>query len=261
MPNSFEVPRHLRTPGDDGFRTPTIEDAELEFCVQCSTGGGQEGGGESLHRVRSVREVHTSALENLQRSYLRGGGNNGNALHHASSYADGDHTHGTVDGRTGSATGDVSWKERIRHSTWAFFTLTMATGGIANVLYASEMTNSLAFGVESPADSKIVPYRFRGLDIIGDIVFLLNIVFYIIIWALLITRFVLYPYTFKASFLHPTESLFVPATIVSFGTILINISQYGPLRTARWLDTTTEILFWIDSALAVLFSGGIYLVL
>jgi hypothetical protein len=29
----------------------------------------------------------------------------------------------------------LSWKRRIRHITWAYFTLTMATGGIANVLY------------------------------------------------------------------------------------------------------------------------------
>jgi hypothetical protein len=29
----------------------------------------------------------------------------------------------------------LSWRKRIRHVTWAYFTLTMATGGLANVLY------------------------------------------------------------------------------------------------------------------------------
>lgn len=30
---------------------------------------------------------------------------------------------------------EVVWKERVRHYTWTFFTMTMATGGMANVLY------------------------------------------------------------------------------------------------------------------------------
>jgi tellurite resistance protein TehA-like permease len=63
------------------------------------------------------------------------------------------------------------------------------------------------------------------------------------------------------SLTHPTESLFVPASIVSFGTILINISQYGPEATGPWLSYTVGVLFWIDAALAVIFSAGIYLLL
>lgn len=30
---------------------------------------------------------------------------------------------------------NLSWRERIRHFTWTWFCMTMATGGIANVLY------------------------------------------------------------------------------------------------------------------------------
>ena len=74
-------------------------------------------------------------------------------------------------------------------------------------------------------------------------------------------RFHLYPETFKASFLHPTESLFVPASVVSFGTILINISQYGLHKTGPWLNTTVCVFFWIDVALAFVASFGIYLLM
>lgn len=111
------------------------------------------------------------------------------------------------------------------------------------------------------ANENAVPYRFRGLKTIGDIVFLTNIALYIMVWGLLIARFYYYPYTFKASFLHPTESLFVPASVVSFGTILINVSQYGAGSTGDWLQRAVGILFWIDATLAVMFSAGIYVLL
>jgi len=29
----------------------------------------------------------------------------------------------------------LTWKQRVKHVTWAYFTLTMATGGMANVLH------------------------------------------------------------------------------------------------------------------------------
>lgn len=99
------------------------------------------------------------------------------------------------------------------------------------------------------------------METIGIVVFLFNIVLYVITWALLLARFYYYPYTFKASFLHPTESLFIPASVVSFGTILVNISQYGPDHTGLWLSKAVGVLFWINAALAIALSAGIYLIL
>ena len=90
---------------------------------------------------------------------------------------------------------------------------------------------------------------------------LLNIAFYIIIWAMLIARFYLHPYMFKASFLHPTESLFVPAVAVSFGTILINIVEYGFGQVGQWLNEAVLVLFWFDCALALVLSVLIYFLL
>ncbi|EXJ91274.1 hypothetical protein A1O1_04384 [Capronia coronata CBS 617.96] len=136
----------------------------------------------------------------------------------------------------------LSWRQRLKHVTWAWFTMTMATGGIANVLHR-------------------VPYRFHGLYTIGVIFFLLNIVFYILIWAMMIARFTLYPWTFRASLTHPTESLFVPAFAVSFGTILINIVEYGAGRVGEWLTHAVLVLFWLDAAIAVVLSIAIYLIL
>lgn len=66
---------------------------------------------------------------------------------------------------------------------------------------------------------------------------------------------------FRKSFFDSNESLFVPASFVSFGTLLINISQYGLGNAGPWLDDAARVLFWIDCCLAVIASIGIYLTL
>jgi hypothetical protein len=62
---------------------------------------------------------------------------------------------------------------------------------------------------------------------------------------------------------HPTESLFIPASIVSFGIIMMNVSQYGVgmAGVGRWLERCMIGLFWADCGLAVAMSLGIYLVM
>lgn len=74
-------------------------------------------------------------------------------------------------------------------------------------------------------------------------------------------RFYFFPTTFKNSFTHPTESLFAPATAVSFGTILINIVQYGMSEVGSWLSKATYVLFWLNAVLAITLSISIYLIL
>ncbi|KAF2718140.1 hypothetical protein K431DRAFT_275313 [Polychaeton citri CBS 116435] len=136
----------------------------------------------------------------------------------------------------------LTFKERLRHFTWTWFTMTMATGGIANLLWA-------------------VPYRFHGLFAIGCFFFILNICLFVFNVTMISLRFYIFKGTFRSSIVHPTECLFVPASIISLGTILINISQYGVSegKTGYWLVKTMIILFWIYCGLAVMMSCGIYL--
>ncbi|QDS75700.1 hypothetical protein FKW77_007892 [Venturia effusa] len=143
-----------------------------------------------------------------------------------------------------SAMRKIGWKQRIKHFTWTWFTMTMATGGIANVIHAIPE-----------------PFRIPHLYALGAIFFILNMVLFVFNIAMISIRFHLYPRTFRASFLHPTESLFVPAAIISFGTILINITQYGVGKTGPWLEQTMIVMFWIYCALAILTSCGIYLLI
>lgn len=105
------------------------------------------------------------------------------------------------------------------------------------------------------------PYRFPGIYPIGCIFFILNIVLFLFNVSMMSLRFYYYPFTFRASLTHPSESLFVPALVISFGTILLNISQYGVGKAGTWLEDVMIVLFWIDCALAVLFSWGIFLMM
>lgn len=136
----------------------------------------------------------------------------------------------------------LSLRERIRHFTWTWFTMTMATGGIANVLHN-------------------VPFRFNGLYEIGCVFFLLNIALFIFNVVMISLRFYFYPSTFRASFLHPTECLFIPASVISFGTVLLNISQYGVDFTGSWLEDAMVVLYWVYCCVAIVFSSGIYLIM
>lgn len=78
---------------------------------------------------------------------------------------------------------------------------------------------------------------------------------------MLLTRFLSYPTTFRASLVHPTESLFVPAFAVSFGTICITIVEYGASNTGQWLTHAVWVLFWFNLGLALVLSITIYMIL
>lgn len=76
----------------------------------------------------------------------------------------------------------------------------------------------------------IVPFRFHGLTTIGTIFFLFDILLFVFNIAMVSLRFRLYLETFKASFLHPTESLFVPASV---GMVRNYTYEYLSIRTGR----------------------------
>ena len=217
------IPKHMVPFGEEGYRTPTLEDFE-----------NQERQPESRTSQHDKERQSRPGLSSPRgRSRLHSHINfHGNSYQSARIYG-----HELLE--------KLAWKERLRHFTWTFFTITMATGGIANVLYAGRLCDGGS--TASEADSLgLVPFRFRGLDTIGTLFFLFNIVLFLINVVMISLRFRYHPETFKASFLHPTESLFFPASVVSFGTILINISQYGLFNVGSWLNSAVYVLFWIE---------------
>ncbi|CZR59436.1 related to C4-dicarboxylate transport protein mae1 [Phialocephala subalpina] len=136
----------------------------------------------------------------------------------------------------------VGFRDRVGCYTWTWFTMTMATGGIANVLHS-------------------IPYRSDWLRILGVIVFLFNIVLFLVNCLFITLRFRWNPGSFRGSFTSPSESLFVPACVVSVGTILINMSQYGISETSEWFQRMMQVFFWAYVALSFLASSGLYLII
>ncbi|KAE9377459.1 hypothetical protein N431DRAFT_365249 [Stipitochalara longipes BDJ] len=137
----------------------------------------------------------------------------------------------------------VGIRDRVCCYTWTWFTMTMATGGIANVL------NS-------------IPYRSNWLRVLGVIVFLFNVVLFIINCIFITLRFKWNPGSFRRSFTSPSESLFVPACVSSpVGTILTNMCQYGIPETGQWFQTVMQACFWAYFSLSVIASSGMYLII
>ncbi|KAH6679098.1 voltage-dependent anion channel [Halenospora varia] len=138
--------------------------------------------------------------------------------------------------------GDIGIRDRMHHFTWAWFTLTMSTGGICLLLART-------------------PHRFNGLDTLGVIVFILDLVLYILLCAGIATRFILFRKAFISSLRHPTESLFFPTFWISMVNIFSNIQEYGGPKAGYWLVVVMRILFWTYLAFTFLVAVGQYLFL
>ncbi|KAK3989775.1 malic acid transport protein [Cladorrhinum sp. PSN332] len=138
--------------------------------------------------------------------------------------------------------GKVGLRDRICCFRWTWFTMTMATGGIANVLHS-------------------IPYKSEWLTAIGLAFFFLNLCLFITNCVLISLRFYWKPGSFVESFTDQFESLFISAIIVSTATIFITICQYGVPSTGPWLLSTMEAIFWIYICVSTLSSAGLYLTL
>ncbi|ROV97411.1 hypothetical protein VMCG_06942 [Cytospora schulzeri] len=133
----------------------------------------------------------------------------------------------------------ISLRARVHHFTFAWYTLTMSTGGIALVLANT-------------------PHRFRGLNTIGLIVYIFDLVCFLLITCLLVARFVCYKDTFKRSLTRPKEALSVPTFFLSIATLLTNAEKYGSLFLTdsdfAGLAVFLRVTFWMYLAATFIFS-------
>ncbi|KAK0706453.1 voltage-dependent anion channel [Lasiosphaeria miniovina] len=142
-------------------------------------------------------------------------------------------------------TTSVGIRDRIGCYRWTWFTMTMATGGVANVMHS-------------------IPYQSRWLTGVGLGFFFLNLCLFAMNCILITLRFCWRPGSFRSSFTDQMESLFVPAVVTDVArtaTIFITICQYGIPNVGPWLLETMGALFWIYVSASTVISAGLYLTL
>ncbi|KAJ4414571.1 hypothetical protein N0V85_003091 [Neurospora sp. IMI 360204] len=133
-------------------------------------------------------------------------------------------------------------RERLKHFTWAWYTLCMSTGGLSLLIAAQ-------------------PHSFPGLRQIGMAVYIINLIIFVLLTSLQVTRFLLHPGTFKASLTHPREGFFFPTFFLSIATIITSTHKYGtPVGGEPSVDLVwvLHIAFWIYLVLATAVAVGQY---
>ncbi|KAK5116940.1 hypothetical protein LTR62_006661 [Meristemomyces frigidus] len=132
-----------------------------------------------------------------------------------------------------------TFKQRISHFTWPWFACTMSTGAIATVIAQT-------------------PNRFRGLETIGKIFFILDLMLFVLFTIMIGIRFYLHPQKFAKSMHHAVEGLFFGAYFVSIALIITCAQSYGVPSVGPWLVTALKVLFWIYCAVVFIVGVGQY---
>ncbi|KAL4924250.1 tellurite-resistance/dicarboxylate transporter family protein [Aspergillus undulatus] len=127
----------------------------------------------------------------------------------------------------------ISLRDRLCQVTWGWYSMSMATGGIAVLLYNT-------------------PNQFTGLLTIGKIVYISNLVLFSAITFCLSLRFLSDSSALKESFRSANETHFVGTCPLAIATIILGASSYGVSACGPWLVTALRIIFWIYVAVSLL---------
>lgn len=119
------------------------------------------------------------------------------------------------------------------HFEWSWFTATQSLGGVAISL--SEC-----------------PKRFNGLQTIGVVIFIINLVLFLTFTSLLLIRWFTKPSTIKRSFIRAPECYFFGSFWLTCATIIICIQKFAVPHTGPWMIITIRVLFWVYAATTIL---------
>lgn len=95
-------------------------------------------------------------------------------------------------------------RHHILHTTPAFFSINMGTGISSILLYK-------------------LPYNAAWLRRIGEVIFMLNVVVFIILLFMTIARYALWPRVFRITLEHPLQSMFWGTFPMGLTTIVVSV--------------------------------------
>jgi tellurite resistance protein TehA-like permease len=132
-----------------------------------------------------------------------------------------------------------TFKERLHHFTWAWYTFPMSTGGLSLLIYAQ-------------------PHQFPGLRQIGLFVYILNIIIFACITTLMTARFFLHRGDFTRSLSHPREGFFFPTFFLSIATLITSTQRYAIPDNDVALTWAIKTVFWGYVIVTLILSIGQY---
>lgn len=140
--------------------------------------------------------------------------------------------------------GPLTFRQRVKHFTFANYAMTMSTGGVALIISG-------------------MPFKFDGMVGLGQSLFIWNLFLFTGVTSIMIWRFCMYPSTFKNAFANVHEGFFIATFLLSIATIITNTVAYGLPATnnAVWLSDALRAVFWIYTVVVTFFAIGYYHVL
>jgi tellurite resistance protein TehA-like permease len=130
--------------------------------------------------------------------------------------------------------GKMSWRRWLAERfNWSWFTCTQSTGGVAIAL--SEC-----------------PKSFDGIQTAGSVLFVFNLALFLAFTALLVTRWITTPSTFRRCFTKAPECFFYGSFWLSIATIIICMDRFGTPHAGPWLVTAIRVCFWVYAAISLL---------
>lgn len=133
----------------------------------------------------------------------------------------------------------LSLRQRLKHFTWAWYTVPMSTGGLAVLLFNQ-------------------PHQFRGLREVGMAVYVTNIVFFAAVTACLVARFVLFPGTLTQSVTHHRESFFAPTLLLSVATLITSTERYVVSPDDPTVVGAVQWSFWAYMGISIVVAVAQY---